>query len=121
MTKRLMSIMVVVAFAATIVLIGSCDKIGNIPGTVAGQLLNEAGQGQGFISVRLVQTESGKVVDSVNADDNGNFMFKNVDPGTYKIVTTPIGGGELENDAKEFKLMPGKTENLDITVIYPNK
>jgi len=95
--------------------LGSCNIVSNIPGNVAGQLVNETGQGRGFISVQLYDVATNQMMYAETANDSGNFMFKTVDPGEYIIVAKPIGGGELNSDAKPFKLAPGKT--LTITVI----
>lgn len=116
MTFRFTSIAVLALIALSIVC-GSCNVVGNIPGNVAGQIMNEAGQGRGFVSVQLIEVETGMPWGMENADDTGNYMFKNVDPGTYLIKIISIGGGELPSDAKEFKLSPGKTLKQDI-IIY---
>jgi hypothetical protein len=105
-----------VALGLILAALGSCDFGSTIPGNVAGQLINEAGQGQGFIAVQLVDTSNGQVAYSMNADDQGNFMFKGVETGVYKIKTVPIGGGEIASDAKEFRLTPGKTINITVTL-----
>lgn len=97
-------------------LLGSCNVVGNIPGNVAGQLVNEAGQGQGFIAVQLIDVATGMLMYSENANDTGNFMFKGVDPAEYKIVAMPIGGGEIPSDAEAFKLAPGKTVTITVTL-----
>lgn len=99
-----------------IFILGSCNVVSNIPGNVAGQLVNQAGQGQGFIAVQLVDVATGQLMYSENANDTGNFMFKTVEPGEYKIVAMPIGGGEIASDAKPFKLAPGKTVTFTVTL-----
>jgi hypothetical protein len=106
----------VVAFS---VACNSCNVVSNIPGNVAGQIMNEAGQGRGFVSVQLVDTATGIAWGMENADDTGNYMFKNVDTGTYIIKVISIGGGELPSNAEEFRLSPGKTLKQDI-IIYDN-
>ena len=82
--------------------------------------MNESGQAQGFIAVQLVDVEPGKVIQSETADDTGNYMFKQVPAGRYNIKTVPIGGNERRNDCEEFRLAPGKTMTIDITV-YKDK
>lgn len=104
--------MVLLAFA-----LASCNLVKNIPGNIAGQLMNEGGQGQGFIAVQLVDAETGQLVVTENADDKGNFMFKGVTAGKYIIKTVPVGGGELRNDCEEFNLAPGKTLTKNV-IIY---
>jgi len=109
----LLLLLAVLAFS---IACSSCNIVSNIPGNVAGQIMNEAGQGRGFVSVQIVDIETGIAWGMENADDTGNYMFKNVDTGSYIIKVLAIGGGELTSDAKEFKLMPGKTLKQDIIV-----
>ncbi len=111
---------------ALLVAAAGCDKFKkggafniNIPGKVAGQILNAAGQGQGFISVQVCDAESGKVVDQTTAEDSGNFFFNSVESGEYIIKVLSMGGGEMPSDAKPFKLGAGKTESLTITLTSP--
>ena len=108
------------ALAASLLLaafaLGSCNVVGNIPGNIAGQLMNEGGQGQGFIAVQLLDAETRTLVTSETADDKGNFMFKGVEPGRYIIKTVPVGGGELRNDCEEFNLSPGKTLTKNVII-----
>ncbi len=104
------------ALSLAVFVLGSCNVVGNIPGNIAGQLVNEAGQGQGFIAVQLVDVDTGQVMYSENANDTGNFMFKGVDPAEYKIVAMPIGGGEIPSDAEPFTLAPGKTTTVTVTL-----
>jgi hypothetical protein len=98
-----------------------CNKLtARMPGNVAGQILNEGGAGQGFVSVHVVCLDTdtdligGEMVD--NASDTGNFMFTQVPPGNYIIKVFAIGGDELPSDAKQFKVMIGKTVNQTVTV-----
>jgi hypothetical protein len=113
---KVTGLLVLLAFAVSISC-GSCNLVRQIPGNVAGQIMNEAGQGRGFVSVQLFDVNAGTEWGMENADDTGNFMFSSVDPGTYIIKVVSIGGGELPTDAKEFKLLPGKTLKQDI-IIY---
>lgn len=120
MIKRVFTMLVIVGLLAVAISVGSCDRLKSIPGNVAGQLMNEAGQGMGFIAVQLIDAETNQMVYSENADDNGNFMFKGVDAGTYTLKTIPIGGGEYQNDSGEFALSPGKTLTLTVIITLPN-
>lgn len=95
---------------------GACAVVGNIPGNVAGQVMNSAGAPYGLVSVQLVDADTNRVAEQMNANDMGNFMFKGVDPGNYIIKIKPIGGGELPSDAKQFRLTPGKTVTQNIIV-----
>lgn len=94
----------------------SCNVVGNIPGNIAGQVMNEAGQGRGFVAVQLIDAETGQLWGTENADDKGGYMLKNVDPGKYIIKIVQIGGAELPTNAEEFSLSPGKTLRKDIIV-----
>lgn len=94
----------------------SCNVVGNIPGNIAGQVMNEAGQGRGFVAVKLIDAETGQEWGSENADDKGGYMLKNVDPGKYILKVIQIGGAELQTDQAEFSLAPGKTLKRDIIV-----
>jgi len=109
--------LVVLAAVSFSAVCGSCNIVKQIPGNVAGQIMNEAGQGRGFVSVQLFDVNAGTEWGMENADDTGNFMFSSVDSGTYIIKVIAIGGGELPTNAEEFKLMPGKTLKQDI-IIY---
>ena len=95
----------------------SCNVVSNIPGNIAGQVMNEAGQGRGFVTVKLVDVETGQDWGSENADDKGGYMLKNVEPGKYILKVIQIGGIELVTDQTEFTLSPGKTLKRDIIVL----
>ena len=101
--------------ALAIAIMGSCNVVGNIPGTVAGQVMDAAGNGRGYVAVQLID-ETGVPLFVENANDAGNFMFKNVDPGKYKLKVMTVGGGELQTDAEEFNLSPGKTVTINLVV-----
>jgi len=102
--------------ALAIAVIGSCNVVSNIPGTVAGQVMDAAGNGRGYVAVQLIEIETGQPIFVENANDAGNFMFKNVDPGKYKLKVMTVGGGELATDAEEFNLSPGKTVTINLVV-----
>jgi hypothetical protein len=123
--SRKVAVLICVLVALLVASVG-CDKFKkggslniNIPGNVAGQILNEAGQGQGFISVQICEQGSGKVVQQGTAEDSGNFFFDKVPSGEYIIKILSMGGGEMASDAKPFKLGPGKTQQL--TIILKSK
>ena len=94
-----------------------CDKFTTkLPGNVAGIVLNEGGQGQGFVSVHLVNQEpADEMVE--NASDSGNFMFKDVPPGSYMIKIFATGGKELPCDSKAFRVNVGKTLSQTVTLL----
>ena len=96
-----------------------CNKLNlKIPGKVGGQCVNEAGASAGYVSVELVNNETHAVVQAMNAEDNGGFLFDKVDPGEYIIKTKQTGEIEIPNDCQPFKLGPGKTENITVTLYY---
>ena len=114
-------------FTATKILIASlflfaivagtgCDKI-KIPGNLAGQILNEAGQGQGYMSVSCVDMENGVEASRMTAEDGGNFFFEKIDPGTYIIKTFSMSGKEIPNDCKPIKMGSGRTITETIYLI----
>lgn len=105
-----------VIILAVLVIAGTaCNKI-NIPGNIAGQILDENGAPRGMVTVQLVDVNTSEVVDQLTADDLGNYMFTKVPPGTYSIKTLWGGRDDMPNDANEVKLAPGKTLNINITV-----
>lgn len=98
----------------------SCDKIQSgmkaIPGKVAGQVLDSHGQGQGYLSVELVNVETGTTDYKQNTEDNGGFFLDGVVPGKYTLKVMQVGGVEIPNDQGEINLTPGKTLNLTVTI-----
>jgi len=93
-----------------------CDKI-KVPGNIAGQIFNSDGQPQGFVSVQLIAVDSGTVLQSELASETGNYMFKAVDPGKYILKVMGMGNIEQPCDAKEFKLLPGKTQTVNVNLL----
>ena len=114
---------VLLALALGLFLAAGCNLIKGvnmkIPGNVAGQITNEGGQGQGFMSVKLINVKTSEEVQVVTAEDTGNFFFEKVDPGEYIIKLVDAGGGEMPCDAKQFKLGAGKT--LTIPIVLKSK
>lgn len=101
--------------------LSACGTLKNIPGNIAGQVLNESGSGRGFVSVQLVNVEDGAVVSAETTDDRGNFMFKDVKMGKYKLQVVPSRNAEpFATDAEEFRLSPGKTEEITVTILSEN-
>lgn len=109
-------ILVAAICLTALALVAGCPKL-NIPGNLAGQVLNEAGQGQGYISVAVVDQETGREADRMTAEDSGSFFFEKVDAGTYIIKTYSMSGKELPNDSKPVKLGTGRTINVVVTLI----
>lgn len=96
--------------------IAGCPKL-NIPGNLAGQVLNEAGQGQGYVSVAVVDAETGHEAGRLTAEDSGSFFFEKVDAGTYLVKTYSMSGKELPNDCQPVKLGAGRTINVVVTLL----
>jgi len=97
-------------------LVAGCPKL-NIPGNLAGQVLNQAGQGQGYISVAVVKADSGAEVSRLTAEDSGNFFFDKVEAGSYIIKTYSMSGKELPNDSEPVSLGAGRTVQVVITLL----
>lgn len=115
-----MMLLVVLALALGLFFATGCNLLKNlnvkIPGNVAGQVTNEGGQGQGFMSVKLCDAKTGAEVQVVTAEDTGNFFFDKVDPGEYVIKLMNTGGGDMPCDAKPFKLGAGKTVTVTVVI-----
>jgi hypothetical protein len=88
----------------------------NIPCNVAGIVLNDAGQPQGYITVQLIDPESGMVAQQMTTEDSGNFMFSKIDPGTYEIKVLGMGQVELPTEKQVLEAQPGKTYDLKVIV-----
>lgn len=104
----------IVLFAA-LALMG-CNKI-NIPGNLAGQVLNQAGQGQGYITVAAIDNETGVEAARMTAEDGGNFFFEKLEAGIYTIKTYSMAGVEMPNDSEPVALGAGRTETAIIYLI----
>ena len=109
--------------AAALVVLAStaCDRLSNldIPGIVAGSVLNEAGQGQGYLTVKLVDEATGKEAYRDTTEDTGSFLIDKVKAGKYLLKVYRLGDEKTEvaTDAKEIKLLPGKTLQRTITLL----
>ena len=95
----------------------SCDKIFSAPGIVAGEILNEAGQPVGFVIVQLIDTETDSVAYQMVADDSGHFLFKEIDPGSYRVKVLRGKSNEKRIKELEFRISSYKTVTLAITVL----
>ena len=109
----------VLAVAMVVLASAACDKLKSleIPGIVSGQVLNQAGQGQGFLSIRLFDAATGKESYRDTTDDLGNFMIDKVSAGKYQIRIYGMGDKEMATDAKDVQMRPGKTLQLTITLV----
>ncbi len=101
---------------AALALSAGCQDL-NIPGNLAGQVLNEAGQGQGYITVSAVDVETNAEVARLTAEDAGNFFFEKIDAGTYIIKTYSMAGKELLNDSEPVGIGAGRTITVTVTLI----
>lgn len=106
---------VVAVCMVALALVAGCTEL-NIPGNLAGQVLNEAGQGQGYVSVAAVNTETGVEVSRLTAEDAGNFFFEKVEAGNYIIKTYSMSGKELPNDSEPVNVGAGRTVSVTITL-----
>jgi hypothetical protein len=114
--SRILTIAALLA-CCLLVTVAGCNKLNiNIPGSVTGQLLNAGGQPQGYTSVKLCDVASGNEVQVQTSEDSGNFFFEKVPPGEYIIKVGNVGGSEMPCDSTPFKLGPGKTLSLTITI-----
>ncbi|MBN2080658.1 carboxypeptidase regulatory-like domain-containing protein [bacterium] len=116
MNKTLAAISVLIVAALAIASMGSCNMVKNIPGAIAGQVMDAAGNGRGYVAVQLIDVETNQPLFVENANDAGNYMFQGVDPGKYILRVMTVGGGELPTDAKEFTLSPGKTVTVNLVI-----
>ena len=104
--------------AATLQL--SCDKINGamkkVEGKVAGQVLNKAGRGHGYVSVELVpaDTTSGNETMNTLAEESGNFMIEDVPPGKYTLHVKDAGGNEMPSDTPAVSVGPGRTMTQNV-------
>jgi hypothetical protein len=114
LTMRLLALCILLTAVAWS---SSCDKMKvNIPGKVQGQLLSEGGQGQGYMSVQLVDPATQSVTYQMTTEDTGNFMFESVEPGKYQMKTLVGNQVKCRNDAKEIRVSPGKTVSINVVV-----
>ena len=116
MNRTLLIVAVVMVLGALALGIGSCTTLKKIKGNVAGRVQTAEGRGMGYVSVALVDTETGSEEDRMTAEDSGSFMFREVDPSTYIIKVFTVQGDEIPSSCEEFTLGPGRTANIDVTL-----
>ncbi len=116
--KRL-SIMLFALCALTLVVmsLGSCNKLKNIKGNLAGQVVTVDGLGIGYMSVALYDIETGNEVQRQNAADSGNFFFRDVPGGKYTVKLFDISGNEMKTDTPDVKLGTGRTKTIKVTLL----
>jgi hypothetical protein len=115
-----MRVLPVVALMGLLLCLGvSCDKLGgamkNVPGKVAGRVLDANGQSRGYVSMEL-QPEDGSEPYKMNVEDNGSFMFDSVRPGKYKMVVKDLGDNEIPSDNPMVSVGPGRTITKDVNL-----
>ena len=112
----------VLAVALVVLASTACEKLRNldIPGIVQGQVLNEAGQGQGYLSLRLIDEATGKEEYRETTEDTGSFLIDKVKAGKYLLKVYQMGEREVATDAKEVRMRPGKTLQL-VIILLPAK
>lgn len=98
-----------------------CDKLKDIPANFSGQVLDTAGVQQGYVSVALIDTETGQETYRETTEDTGNFFFEKIEPGKYTVKVLRGGSDEMPNDLGEVSISPGKTVEKTITVQQPEK
>jgi hypothetical protein len=114
-------LMVIVAAICQLAMLGSCDKLGgamkSINGKVAGQVLNSAGHGRGYVSV-VLEPVDGSDPFVTTTEERGNFMLEEIPPGEYKLLVKRSGlkSDELPSDTPTIKLGPGRTQTQNITL-----
>jgi hypothetical protein len=111
---------------AVLTLIGAmgCNQLKklNVPCNIAGIVINELGQPQGYITVQLILKEDGRVAQQMTTEDAGNFMFSKIDPGLYQVKVLGMGQAELPTTENiEVDALPGKTYDIKVIVKKPEK
>jgi len=93
---------------------GSCDKIKQIKGMVSGRVQTPEGGGVGYVSLSLVNLDTGGEVDRMTAEDSGSFIFRDVEAGNYTIKIYTMTGDLIPSEVEDFRLTPGRTINVDV-------
>ncbi|KAA3611903.1 MAG: hypothetical protein DWQ01_07410 [Planctomycetota bacterium] len=83
------------------------EAAGAIQGKVLGMEMPDLGEAFTLVMVRLLDKD-GKELDSVPANPDGSYRFKNVKPGTYRIETGP------DRRSGEIKVLAGETTQYDL-------
>ncbi len=58
-------------------------------GIIKGTLTDEQNKNMPFVTVALM--EDSTILEGVNTDDNGDFTFKHLTPGIYKLQFSSVG------------------------------
>jgi hypothetical protein len=87
------------------------------PGTVAGVAVGRAGHGLPGITV-TIQTDSGKVIDTVVTAADGSYMFPSVPPGRYQVLTL-LRGFTTPNPLSALVVSGQSTQMPPLLVLAP--
>ncbi|HKD17742.1 MAG TPA: carboxypeptidase regulatory-like domain-containing protein [Thermoanaerobaculia bacterium] len=87
------------------------------PGTVAGVAVGRAGHGLPGITV-TIQTDAGKVIDTVVTAADGSYMFPSVPPGRYQVLTL-LRGFTTPNPLSAFVVSGQSTQMPPLLVLAP--
>ncbi|MCB1216543.1 carboxypeptidase regulatory-like domain-containing protein [bacterium] len=101
----------------------SCDKLKNIKGSIAGQVMDENGVPMGFTSVAVLD-ENGSELTRQTTNNEGGYFISELSAGTYSLEVWVMGTEKREitsGNATGIKLGIGKTETIDLTVKLPEK
>jgi hypothetical protein len=109
-------LLLIAVLCGTVLTLASCNKLSGalkkVEGKVAGQVMNDAGVGRGYVTVKLEPTDpaAGDAIPTTT-EDSGSFMFDTVPPGEY-VMKVYIGQGtqtELPSDTPTVNVAPGRT------------
>ncbi|MEZ5338626.1 MAG: carboxypeptidase-like regulatory domain-containing protein [bacterium] len=123
MKITLIKLAVLLAVASISAQLYSCDKLQNIKGSIAGQVIDENGVPMGFTSVAVLD-ENGAELTRQTTNNEGGYFISELSAGTYSLEVWVMGTEKMEiisgNDTN-VKLGIGKTETVDLTVKMPEK
>ena len=107
-----------VAFALAAAASVACASKPSVPpGTVAGVAVGRAGHGLPGITV-TIQTDSGKVIDTVVTAADGSYMFPSVPPGRYQVLTL-LQGFTTPNPLSALVVSGQSTQMAPLLVLAP--
>jgi len=87
------------------------------PGTVAGVAVGRQGHGLPGITV-TIQTDSGKIIDSVVTAADGSYVFPSVPPGRYQVLTL-LQGFTTPSPLSAFVVSGQSTQMSPLLVLAP--
>lgn len=112
---------VLVLFIAGLSIGTACDSlpgVGNIPGNLAFDIVDEGGFPQAYVTVQAAKVGTSEPAQVITADENGHVFFAKLDPGEYIIYVLGPTEEEYDTDPSKttFKLSPGRTLNETVMV-----